>query len=272
MKSTLIISLVITLSFNVQAQDIPYGNNPDAGNYFDAGGVKLYYEIYGQGDPVLMLHGGVFGYIDEFSQLISELSKTHQVICLATRGHGKSYIGREPFSYDQRANDALALLKHLNINKTKVIGFSDGGLSTLTMAALYPNVIEKAVTIGVGEVPPKTPENLSDYSSDSLMAKYPDHFSGLVKLMPEPERWSEFLTMMNNFYNKEVLDEEIFTKITCPVLIINGEDDIYFSIDATVNCYKAIPNANISIIPGCHHVVFWCNFQAVWLNIDAFLN
>ena len=273
MKLKLIIPLFsLCLLFTVQAQEIPYGNNPDAGNYFEVSGVKLYYEIYGEGDPILMLHGGVFGYISEYSKLIEELSKTNRVICLATRGHGKSYIGNEPFSYEQRANDALALVKHLKYDSITVVGFSDGGLSTLTMAALYPNIVTKAVVMGVGEVLRGSRENFATYSADSLLAKYNGYFSGLLELMPEPERWGECLTMMNSFYNNVVMDKETLNKIECPVLIINGEDDMYFNIDAVTNCYKAIPNADLSIIPGCHHVVFWCNFQAVWLYMYAFLN
>ena len=234
MKTILILPFVLFLTIKAQSQDVPYGNNPNAGNYFEEGGVKLYYEVYGEGEPVLMLHGGVFGSIKEFSKLIDELSKTYKIICLATRGHGKSYIGNEPFSYEQRATDALDLVKHLKYDKVTVIGFSDGGLSALTMAAIYPGVVSKAIVIGVGEVPEGSRENFATYSADSLMAKYPDHFTKLVKLMPEPERWDEFLKMMNSFYNNVVIDERILSKIKCPVLIINGEDDIYFPVDTVV--------------------------------------
>ena len=66
------------------AQKTPYGDNTEAGNYFDAGDVKLYYEIYGKGEPLLMLHGGVYGYIDEFEFFIPKLSERYQVICLVS--------------------------------------------------------------------------------------------------------------------------------------------------------------------------------------------
>ena len=75
------------------AQNIPYGNNPAAGHYFNVGDVKIYYEIYGSGKPIVLLHGGVYGYIDEFTPFIQKLSEKYQVICIATRGHGKSEIG-----------------------------------------------------------------------------------------------------------------------------------------------------------------------------------
>src|ERR1043165_2247513 len=70
------------------AQDIPYGNNPAAGRYVDVGDAKIYYEVYGKGHPIVLLHGGVYGYIDEFSPFIPKLvAADFKVICIGTRGH-----------------------------------------------------------------------------------------------------------------------------------------------------------------------------------------
>ena len=71
---------------SAQSQAIPYGNNPQAGHYFDVGDARLYYEVYGKGKPIVMLHGGVYGYISEFEPFINRLSESYQVICIATRG------------------------------------------------------------------------------------------------------------------------------------------------------------------------------------------
>lgn len=78
---------------------VPYGNNPAAGKYFNGGDAKIYYEVYGQGKPLILLHGGVYGSIGEFQNFIPKLAENFQVICIATRGHGKSEIGKEPFTY-----------------------------------------------------------------------------------------------------------------------------------------------------------------------------
>ena len=82
--------LSFCLTAAVYGQSLPYGNNPQAGHYLDVGDAKIYYEVYGSGKPVVLLHGGVYGYIDEFEPFIKRLSETRQVICIATRGHGKS--------------------------------------------------------------------------------------------------------------------------------------------------------------------------------------
>jgi pimeloyl-ACP methyl ester carboxylesterase len=83
---------------------IPFGNNPATGGYFNTGDAKIYYEVYGSGKPVVLLHGGIYGYIDEFEKLIPVLSQRYQVIAIATRGHGRSELGHHhyPTSFWQK--------------------------------------------------------------------------------------------------------------------------------------------------------------------------
>ena len=257
---------------STNAAAIPYGNNPAAGKYFDTGDAKLYYEVYGTGEPILMLHGGVYGYISEFEYLIPRLADSHQVICLATRGHGKSEIGTQPFTYRQRAEDAYKLLQHLNIQKATVIGFSDGAYSGFKMAALYPQAVNKLVAMGAGDRPKDPVRQRASYTEAELMKSSGDYFDGLKKLMPEPQRWNECLSMLNNLYNNEIVSNETFEKIKCPVLVMAGDKDEYASVDKVVSSYKQISGAALSIIPSCGHVIFYCNFPAVWESMRGFLN
>ena len=108
---------MLLLSVHAFSQKPAYGNNPEAGKYINVGDAKIYYEVYGKGEPVVMLHGGVYGYIDEFEPFINRLSEKFQVICIATRGHGKSEIGTKPFTYRQRAEDAYKVIRSI----TKVL-------------------------------------------------------------------------------------------------------------------------------------------------------
>ena len=187
------ITLILFLALSTQqllGQAVPYGYNEEAGHYFDAGGdTSLYYEVYGEGPPLLLLHGGVFGYIDEFKNLIPKLAGRYQVIALATRGHVKSDVGTEPYTYEQRATDALELIQHLKLDKVTVIGFSDGGFAGYKLAAMHPDVVEKLVAMGAGDDPPSETPGTSSYSAEKLMAEYGDHFEKRVAHMPEPERW-----------------------------------------------------------------------------------
>lgn len=259
--------LFFSLKGQAQTKNI-YGQNPEAGKYFDAGGVKLYYETYGKGEPVLLLHGGVYGYISEFEYLIPKLAENHQVICLATRGHGKSEIGHQPFTFQQRADDAVKLLKHLKLDSTIVIGFSDGAASGLKMAATYPDMVIKLVAMGTGDRKTGNTERAS-YSAEGLSKSAGDYFAPLLKLMPEPQRWNESLTMLNDLYNNDHMSTETFQKIKCPVLMMAGDND---HVDKVVSAFNQIPNAKLSIIPNCGHVILYCNFPAVWESMRGFVN
>ncbi len=254
-----------------QETKIPYGYNDEAGKYFDAGGVKLYYEIYGKGTPVLMLHGGVYGYIDEYEFLIPKLAQSHQVICLATRGHVKSEIGNEPNTYKQRATDAYKLVQHLELDSVTVIGFSDGGHAALKMAALYPQSVRRLVVMGAGFHQPGARTETFNYTPEELMKGSKEYFTKRLKHMPEPERWGEALAMVSKMYNEDSPTKEDLESIECPVLMMSGDKDGYSDVASVVSAYELIKQASLSIIPACGHVIFYCNFPAVWESMKGFV-
>ena len=269
---TIISCLLIIIGVNnCFSQDRPYGNNQSAGNYFNVGDAKIYYEIYGKGKPIVMLHGGVYGYIDEFSSFISKLAESYQVICIATRGHGKSEIGKQPFTYKQRADDAYKVIRSITKDSVTVIGFSDGGMSGLKLAALYPDLVSRLIVMGVGDRPQNRQGEKLNYTKESLMKSDSAFFAGRLKLMPEPQRWNESLAMLTVMYNTDYMSNESFEKIQCPVLLMNGDRDGYSSLDEFIQCAKYIRDARVALIPGCHHVIFFCNFPAVWASLQPFL-
>lgn len=272
MKKITCLALFITCMCQIVAQDkINYGYNESVGKYFDvAEDTKLYYEIYGEGEPILLLHGGVYGYIDEFEFFIDKLSKTNQVLCLGTRGHVKSDIGLEPYTYDQRAEDAKKFLEHLGIGKARVIGFSDGGYSAYKLAANYPEKVEKMLVIGAGDIPEGSGANYG-YSEEKLMKEAGEYFEGRLAAMREPNRWNESLEWLNTLYEKDVVSKETFEKIECPVLLIAGEKDEYSSPQEILKASEYIEKSNVGIIPGCGHVVLYCNWNAVWAMCEGFL-
>lgn len=267
-----VVCLLLLSAATVFSQQIPYGNNPQAGNYFDAGDAKIYYEVYGKGEPFVLLHGGVYGYIDEFEPFISRLSEKFRVICIATRGHGRSEIGTEPFSYRQRAEDAYKVIRSITKDSVIMLGFSDGGFSALKFASLYPETVKRLIAIGVADKPNDPSAKKFEYSVEGLMKYDSVFFSNRLKLMPEPGRWAECLGKLNKMYNDDPISIEVFQKIKCPVLIMSGDRDDYNPLEKVLSCAKAIPGSELSIIPGCHHVVFFCNFPAVWESIKPFLN
>jgi pimeloyl-ACP methyl ester carboxylesterase len=225
---------------SITQQKISYGNNPSTGKYYNVGDAKIYYEIYGQGKPVVLLHGGVYGYIDEFEYFIPKLAENFKVICIATRGHGKSEIGKEPFTYKQRADDAYKVIRSITQDSVIVLGFSDGGYSGLKLAALYPQLVKKLIAIGASDFPKNNTRQKFNYTSKELMKNDSAFFSGRIALMPEPQRWNEALSKLSKLYNEDYMSTETFSKIKCPVLVMSGDKDAYHSIEDVVKCAKAI--------------------------------
>lgn len=272
LKTVLYIFTVVA-STTALSQKIDYGKNSAAGGYFDVGNCKLYFEVYGKGKPIVLLHGGVYGYIDEFEPLIDRLSKTHKVICIATRGHGRSEIGHVQFSYDQRAEDAYKVVRSITTDSVAVLGFSDGGFAALKLAAMHPEMVNQLIVIGAGDLPkiPKGKERYERYSSKNLLKSAREFFEARLSIMPEPNRWDECLEMLNKMYDSDFVSEETFSKIKCSTLLMAGDKDEYSTIDDFVKCKRAISNAQLAIIPGCGHVVFYCNLESVWAAIAPFL-
>ena len=272
-KQFSLLYFAILLGPSLFGQSVPYGYNDAVGQYVDVGNnTKLYYEIYGSGEPLLMLHGGVYGYIDEFAALIPKLAEKYQVICLATRGHVKSDIGNEPFTYDQRASDAYQLIQHLELSAVSVIGFSDGGMSAYKLAANYPEAVTRMIVMGAGDLPTKRKESTPlDYSAESLMQSSADYFKPRLAHTPEPDRWDESLRMLSEMYNNSILSKETLSQVSCPVLLIAGEQDEYFNEQSLRKAHEYLPDAQLTIIQDCGHVVFFCNFPKVWESISAFL-
>ncbi len=249
-----------------------YGYNEGHGNYFEVEpGTRLYYEEYGEGEPLLMLHGGVYGYIDEYQPFIDQLSLDHRVICLATRGHVKSDIGQEPLSFDQRAMDARKLLDHLGITSAKVVGFSDGGLSAFRLAAMNPAMVSKMVVIGAGDRPLDS-RGEANYNAKDLLANNAAYFKPRIAAMPEPDRWDESLQMLNDLYNNHGVSKETFEEIDCPVLLLSGDQDGFASPSHLLSAKSHLKDASLALIPKCGHVVFYCNWDAVWACVKPFIS
>ncbi|MBD5267789.1 MAG: alpha/beta hydrolase, partial [Bacteroides sp.] len=165
-----------------------YGNNPKAGHYALADDAKIYYEVYGEGNPIVILHGGGVGCPYEMGQFIDSLSKTNKVIAISTRGHGRSEIGTKPVSVEQRANDVYSVIQDcVPGQKVKAIGFSDGGYSAYFLAYLHPEVVDRIVTIGAGEALPHTRKFIKSKIED-MAALDPDFMKLQMEICPQPDK------------------------------------------------------------------------------------
>jgi pimeloyl-ACP methyl ester carboxylesterase len=249
---------------------IPYGNNPKAGNYVQANDAKIYYEVYGKGQPVVLLHGGLFGATVEFSDIINKLKNKFQVIAISTRGHGKSELGKEPLTLEQRANDAIAVINAVTKDSVIVIGFSDGGYTAYQLAKMYPGSVKKMVVIGAGELAPGLRE--FNFTASQALQMDKAFIEQQLKLMPEPNRLEEMFAQVCACYNKLTIGKELLSAIQCPVLVMAGDRDGGNPVERVVSAARFIPHHQISIIPNTGHGCFVENFKATWECIAPFIS
>lgn len=248
----------------------PYGDNEAAGHYVQADGTRLYYEVYGTGTPVLVLHGGGVGSPYEMGAMLDDLRRDFRVILLATRGHGRSEIGHSPLTYPQKAADALAALDAAGVTApVAVLGFSDGAYTAYELAALYPQRVERIAAIGAGTLragyfSPEMPvENLE--KADKAFIEC------LRRRMPEPERIQEFFSAVMRFWSGMSVGAETFGAIRCPVLFVSGDEDDHAPVDTVVEAFRLTPNSRLCIVPKAWHTCFLDDFDATWAAIGPFL-
>ncbi len=223
---------------------IGYGNNPKVGKYANIRGINLYYETYGQGKPLLLIHGNG-GSIRDWRYQIPYFSKTYKVIAVDSRAQGKSSDIGDILNYEMMADDFDALLTHLKIDSTYVIGWSDGGINGLLLAIRHPEKVKKLAITGANLVP-----GTSAISEDGIKAISAD----LAKLRAANQDAAtkntiKLLHMMEIEPNIPLSD---LHKIKCPVLVMGGDFDVIKPAH-TLQIFENIPQAYLWIFPESGH-------------------
>lgn len=254
----LFILVAILFPLQLLAQ-IPYGNNTETGKYIQTKDAKIYYEIYGSGEPLLLIHGSLYGYINEFEEIFPILTKKHKVIAVALRGHGKSEIGNRDYSYNLFAEDMIEVLNAERIDRVDVMGFSSGAITAVKLAAEYPERVMKVVSIaGALSAEDKTQqrkEQQKEMTAYEFVANNKKFVENRKKLMSEPERFFDFYTKLMKVDSDPVwISEKAASEIKSPVLVAGGDRDGYFPVEAFLKMYSVIPESKLLILPGDGHV------------------
>ena len=257
-------------------QQDPYGENEKTGRYVETSDARIYYEVYGTGEPLLLLHGGLYGYINEFTELLPTLIEKFKVIAVATRGHGKSEIGTQPFSNRLFAEDAIRVLEAEGLTSAHIMGFSSGAIDATIIAAEFSqyaqNVVLMAGPLKTADLRSSALATTKSWEGKSFEAQMPGFLVDRKKIMPEPERFAEFVDKMREalLIPIKVSDEQL-SQLSQPVLIIVGDRDEYAPVETYVDMYKSIPNAQLLVLPESGHVSLLYNKSMLSEYIIPFL-
>jgi pimeloyl-ACP methyl ester carboxylesterase len=224
--------------FLLTADGVPnFGNNAKHGNIANVNGIKLYYEIYGEGHPLVILHGNG-GSIRDASPQLPELIKKYKVIAVDSRAQGKSTDTDAPLNYDIMADDISALLDELKIDSAFVWGQSDGAILGLLMAMDHPKKVSKLLAFGANI----QPDSLAVFNWGLAV------FKKAINESSNPKK-KKLMQLMLDYPN---IPYASLSKISIPVLVMAGDRDI-IRPEHTLKIFQSIPKSQMCIIPGSTH-------------------
>jgi pimeloyl-ACP methyl ester carboxylesterase len=236
-----LIFLIMFVNIYSQGEKVDYGNNPKAGHYAVVNGIMIYYETYGMGKPLIMLHGNG-GSIQAFRNQIPFFEKYYKVIAIDSRLQGKSGGSPDTISYDLMASDFNGLMDQLRIDSAYVLGWSDGGIDGLILALKYPSKVKKLAVSGANTVP------------DSSAFAYRD-IQDLKNFLEHDSTASKITIALNKMmlYQPDITFDSLH-QIHCPVLVMAGDHDI-IKPEHTLKIFQSIPHAELCIFPNSNHGV-----------------
>jgi pimeloyl-ACP methyl ester carboxylesterase len=276
----LLIAIIMPAASSSNAQHI----KPTLSGYAPANGIKVYYEVYGDGKPIVLLHGAYYTIEMNWGQLIPELAKTRKVIALELQGHGHTAFSDRKLSRATLASDVEKVMDYLKIDSADLVGFSFGGQVAYQFAIQSAKRLRKLVIIS------------SVYKSDGWVPRINDVFKQMKPelfsnspmqaaynaVAPDKTKWTKFLKQMIAAAGEPFnLGDENIAKITAPVLIISGDNDGMDKIELakTYNLLgggvsadmQPMPKSHVAIIPNQSHVSLMTQTKTIFDYLDHFL-
>ena len=280
LKPVLTMTMLFLTALKSNGQQI----KPVKSGYAPVNGIEVYYEVYGEGKPLVLLHGAFYTIELNWGQLIPELSKTRKVIAIEFQGHGHSPYSDRKLDIVTLARDVEGVMNYLNIDNADVAGYSMGGSVAYQFAVLSPKRLNRLVIIS------------STYKTDGWL---PIASAGLKDLKPElfdntpikaaydavaPDKtkWPKFLKQMIDFAKVPFnCGDSNIGKITAPVLIISGDNDGTNKIEL-MKTYQLLgggvaadlqpmPKSRLAIVPSQSHVSLMMQTKTISGYLDDFL-
>ena len=279
-QPVLIIAMLLFTIFQCKGQQL----KPAASGYAPVNGIKVYYEVYGEGKPIVLLHGAFYTIELNWAQLIPELSKTRKVIALEMQGHGHTPYSDRKLDIVTLASDVEGVMNYLKIDSADVAGYSMGGSIAYQFAVKYPKRVRKLVIIS------------STYKTNGWLPVVNGGFKGFKPeffdntplktaydaVAPDKTKWRKFIEQMIVFAGVpfDVGDANI-AKIASPVLLISGDNDGLDKVELA-KTYQLLgggvaadlapmPKSHLAIVPAQSHVGLMQQTKTILDLLNGFL-
>lgn len=259
-------------------------SKPANSGYVPVNGIKVYYEVYGEGRPIVLLHGAFMTIEGNWGQLIPELSKTRKVIAIEMQGHGHTPFSDRKLDLATLASDVDGVMNYLKVDSADVVGYSMGGSVAYQLIIQSPKRVKKLVIIS------------STYKSSGWLPQIANAFKNMKPEMfanspmkaaydavaPDKTKWTKFMEQMLAFVGQPFdMGDSNIAKITSPVLIISGDNDgldkielmkTYQLLGGGVSADLApMPKSHLAVVPSQSHVSLMMQTKTILGYLDGFL-
>jgi len=259
----LLLPLLLGHHPRAHAQAVPYGHNPTAGHYQLVRGVRLYYEAYGAGPPLLLLHGNGDS-IGAWAQNIAYLARHHRVLAVDSRAHGQSADPGDSLSFEMMADDMAGLLTQLHLDSADVVGWSDGGITALVMALRHPARVRRLVATGAN----LSPDSLA-LTPALWRQQQKSYLENKGAVFTDPRRRNDWKVFLLDVFQPNV-PLVALRRITAPAFIIAGDRDV-ITLAHTVAIYRHLRRARLWVVPNSGHATLQEHADEFNRQVDAFL-
>jgi len=280
LKPVLIIAMLFFTVFQSKGQRL----KPAESGYAPVNGIKVYYEVYGEGRPLVLLHGAFYTIEMNWGQLIPELSKTRKVIAIEMQGHGHTPFSGRKLDLASLASDVAGVMDYLKVDSADVAGYSMGGSVAYQVAVQSPKRVRKLVIISstyksTGWRPEVTNAFKSFKPEFFMNTPFETAYDAVA---PDKTKWTKFLEQMLAFVGTPFdMGDSNIAKMTMPVLIISGDNDGLDKVEL-MKTYQLLgggvaadlqpmPKSHLAIVPSQGHVSLMMQTNIILGYLDDFL-
>lgn len=261
------------------------GQQKPVTGYAPVNGLKMYYEVHGSGEPVVLLHGAFMGISGDWEKWVRELSKTRKVIAIEMQGHGRTGDINRDMTYENLSDDVAELLDHLKIPNADIVGYSLGGGVAMMCAIRHPEKVRKVVSISAV----MRRDGWVKEGVDALQNLTPELFKGspleieYKKLSPTPDKFADLVNHTKAIASRPFdFGADNFKATKAPMFFIHGDAD-GVRLEHIAEMYRlkggdlhgdlrSHPESRLAILPDTTHVTLMNRMSVIVPMINDFLD
>jgi pimeloyl-ACP methyl ester carboxylesterase len=247
-----LLSLLMMVSCREEKTADPVSTPVESG-HADINGLRMYYEIYGEGKPLVLIHGGGSTIQTSFGRLIPHLARNRKLIAMELQAHGRTADRRTPLSFEQDADDVAGLLKHLGVEKADILGFSNGGTTALQVAIRHPEKVSHLVICSALVSRDGAHDEFWNFMKHAKIEYMPRELKdAYTRVAPDSSGLQAMhdrcAARMVNFVD---IPAEQIRSVKAPVLIVTGDRDVC-SVEHMLALHRSMEGSRLAVLPGGH--------------------